>query len=110
MRLPNAANAVILPAKLQEYLLSPTHVTGRYKAAFFRRLGYEQDGWEILERDLRSLLLEDAIELETTDYGEKYAVRGVLEGPNGRVADIVSVWIILAGTDVPWFVTAYPED
>ena len=31
-------------------------------------------------------------------------------GLNGRVAEIVTVWIILAVKAVPRFVTAYPKD
>ena len=110
VKLPNATDAIVLPEKLQEYLLSPTHVTGRYKAAFFRGLGYERYNWQVLERDLRSLLNEDATELDSTEFGQKFAVRGSLAGPNGRSADIVTVWIILVDSDVPRFVTAYPEN
>ncbi|HET7673949.1 MAG TPA: hypothetical protein VFL54_00355 [Gammaproteobacteria bacterium] len=40
MKLPNAGAAVILPEKVRDYLLSPTHPIGRYKAAFFRSQGY----------------------------------------------------------------------
>ncbi len=35
---------------------------------------------------------------------------GPLAGLNGRVAEIVTVWIILAVDAVPRFVTAYPKD
>ena len=53
---------------------------------------------------------ENSFELDATDYGQKFAVSGLLTGPNGRSANIVTVWIILANTEVPRFVTAYPED
>jgi hypothetical protein len=48
--------------------------------------------------------------LESTEYGTKYAIIGPLTGLNGRVAEILTVWIILAGEDVLRFVTAYPKD
>ena len=83
---------------------------GRYKAAFFRRLGYGRNDWQVLERDFRVVLGEDAVELESNEYGQKFLVRGRLTGPNGQSADIVTVWIILVDTEVPRFVTAYPED
>ncbi|MGK0172064.1 MAG: hypothetical protein ACI9W2_003798 [Gammaproteobacteria bacterium] len=110
MKLPNATDAILPPEKLQDYLLSTTHLVGRYKAAFFRGLGYERDNWRVLERDLRSLLKEDAIELESTEFGQKFSAQGSLTGPNGRSASIVTVWIILVDSDVPRFVTAYPEN
>jgi Domain of unknown function (DUF6883)/Domain of unknown function (DUF4926) len=101
---------LILPEKLRDYLLSPNHPIGRYKAAFFRSLGYEQDDWEALEHDIRSLLTGNAEEMDVTEYGTKYSILGPITGPNGRSTNIVSVWIILMGEDVPRFVTAYPED
>lgn len=81
-----------------------------YKAAFFRSLGYEADGWETLEKDIRSLLGAAAEEIGATDYGKKYAVTGVLTGPNDRSATLVTAWSILTGEDTPRFVTADPGD
>lgn len=110
MLLPNASSAIISPEKLRDYLLSQSHPIGRYKATFFRSLGYEADGWGALEKDIRSLLDAAAEEIGATDYGKKYAVTGVLTGPNGRSATVVTAWIILTGEDTPRFVTAYPGD
>jgi hypothetical protein len=76
----------------------------------FRTLGYDQTSWQQLESDLRSLASLPAEPLESTEYGTKYAIIGPLTGLNGRVAEIVTVWIILAGEAVPRFVTAYPKD
>jgi hypothetical protein len=104
-------NAAVIPVeKLRNYLLSPTHPIGRYKATFFRTLGYDQGNWQVLEADLRSLLLLNAEQLDVTEYGRKYAITGSITGPNGRLAEIVSVWIILAGEEMPRLVTAYPKD
>ena len=110
MVLPNCSTAVIAPEKLRDYLLSPIHPIGRYEALFFRTLGYDQTSWQQLETDLRSLASLSAEPLESTEYGTKYAIIGPLAGLNGRVAEIVTVWIILAGEDAPRFVTAYPKD
>jgi Domain of unknown function (DUF4926) len=49
MVLLNSSKAVIAPEKLRDYLLSPTHPIGRYKALFFRTLGYDQTNWRQLE-------------------------------------------------------------
>ena len=77
---------------------------------FFRSLGYDQDNWNLLETNIRSLLKGEAEEIDVTEYGTKYQLIGAVTGPNGRSANIVTLWIILTGEDAPRFVTAYPED
>lgn len=104
MKLPNIDFAIIRPEKLRDYLLSSSHPIGRYKAVFFRSLGYEKDSWTVLESDIRSLLAGDADEIEITKYGSKYGILGSITGPNGRSANIISVWIMLTGEGVPRFV------
>lgn len=106
----DANTAVISPEKLRDYLLSPAHPIGRYKSAFFRTLGYAQEHWQVLERDFRGLLDGEAEQIGATEFGRKFAIHGVITGPNGRSARVVTVWIILAGEIVARFVTAYPED
>ena len=110
MKLPGAARAQIDPAKVQQYLLSPSHPIGRAKARFFRRLGFTASRWE----ELRDALLRhagtgDATAAAASPFGQKYLVRGILQGPR-NVAAVVSVWIVRANADDPVFVTAYPED
>ncbi len=106
----DASAAIISVDKLRDYLLSPSHPIGRFKSAFFRSLGYEQENWQVLERDLRLMLSGEAQPAGSTQYGKKYAVPGSLVGPNGRTARVVGIWIILTGEMVPRFVTAYPEE
>jgi len=54
--LTNAERAVIEPAKIRDYLLSPSHPVGRFKAAVFASLGYTQENWQILHEDLLALV------------------------------------------------------
>ncbi|MEM2126510.1 MAG: hypothetical protein QXQ53_08960 [Candidatus Methanosuratincola sp.] len=109
MKLPHAEHAQIEARKIRDYLLSPTHPLGRFKAAFFRTLGYTQENWERLVQDLKEQhLVLDVKEVEETAYGRKYSIEGPLVGPNGRSALVVSVWIVEEGEEVPRFVTAYP--
>lgn len=110
MVLPNSSKAVIAPEKLRDYLLSTAHPIGRYKSLFFRTMGYDQNNWRQLEAHLRDLLSRPAEPLEATEYGAKFAITAPLTGPNGRMAEIVTIWIILAGEEMPRFVTAYPKD
>ena len=106
----DAAIAIVSADKLHDYLLSSTHPIGRYKSAFFRALGYAQEQWRVLERDLRALLSNEAEFGSLTKYGQKFTIRGTLTGPTGRSAPIVTIWIILIGEAAPRFVTAYPEE
>lgn len=108
MKLPAADRVVIEPAKVRDYLLSSEHAIGRAKAHFFRALGFTQAAWPQLEEALRALARTGEAEVgDATVFGQKYLVRGILQGPRQR-ADTVTVWIVLHGEAVPRFVTAYP--
>jgi len=50
----------------------------------------------------------DAVATRLSEYGQKYEVRGRIEGPDGKGAVLVAVWIVLCGEDFPRFVTAFP--
>jgi len=109
MQLP-AETAVIEPAKLRDYLLSPDHPDGRSKARYLGLLGYTRERWEQLARDLRQQILPlDARPSGQSRWGVKYEILGLLRGPNGRAARIRTIWIVLRGdaraqlvTLVPW--------
>jgi hypothetical protein len=107
--LPNASRAIIEPAKLRDYLLSTEHPVGRFKARFFRGLGYTRENWEILRDDLLRLAAAGEVTVgQPGAHGQKYEVSGSLVGPNGRGALVVSIWLIRTHLDAPRFVTAYP--
>lgn len=107
--LPNATKAVIDSAKVRDYLLSSSHPIGRFKQPFFVALGYSRDQWQQLEADLLELAASgDARIGQKTEYGQKYEVRSRLEGPSGKSAEVVSIWIILEDEEIPRFVTAFP--
>ena len=109
MRLPNSDEAIVPIEKLRDYLLSPRHSIGRFKAAFFAGLGYTDADSARLEQDLRSQhLVLEAEEVARTPYGRKFLITGPIVGPSGRMATVVSVWVIRSDEDVPRFVTAYP--
>ena len=85
-------------------------MTSWYRTFMWLWLGFKADDYEELAKGIRSILSGDAEAVEAAKFGTKYVVRGVLAGPDGRSAAIVTVWIILSGTTTPRFVTAYPED
>ena len=108
--LPKAALAVIEPGKVRDYLLSPIHPLGRFKAVVFAALGYTQVEWERLRDDLLvHARVGQASFAGASAFGGKYLVSGTLTGPNGRTGHFVSVWLIASETSVPRFITAYPE-
>jgi hypothetical protein len=111
MALPFLDRARIAPAKVRDYLLNPEHPVGRAKARFFTGLGFTRDGWA----ELHAALLGHAALGETqalipTPFGQKYLIRGTIEGPNGTTASVVAVWILAEPADGPRFITAYPEE
>jgi hypothetical protein len=109
MNLPSGDRAVVEPAKVRGYLLSAAHPIGRFKASFFRSLGYKESHWQRLITDICALAAAgDAVPGQATAYGQKYEVRGILTGPSGREAVVVTVWIVRVGDNVPRLVTAYP--
>ena len=111
MKLPAAERAVIARAKTRDYLLSTSHPVGRFKAPFFARLGYTSANWRRLEEDLLDLAVSGEAELgKNSPYGQKYEISGILSGPSGRSARVLTVWIVLLGGDVPQFVTAFPGE
>ena len=95
--------------KLRDYILSPIHPIGRFKAAFFKKLGYSAKNWKILEQDLRNQILpEDVMKVKETQYGQKFIIKGFLTGPAKKTVQIITVLVIIKGKDIPKFITAYP--
>jgi len=111
VKLPNAGQVLINTRKLLDYVLSPGHSVGRFKAKFFAEFGFYSSNWAMLDGELRRLVLEEPAELdEQNAFGQKYLVRGIITGPGGRVANVVSVWIILNGEEIPRFITVFPGE
>ncbi len=111
VRLPNPTAVIIETEKVRDYLLSSTHPVGRFKAAFFGMLGYTQEDWAGLTRELREIAALDTLaEAEFGRYGNKYRIAANVVGPSGRSASIVTVWIVRHGESVPRFVTAFPGE
>jgi hypothetical protein len=80
--LPNLDNVVINDAKVRDYLLSPEHPVGRFKAVFFNALGYSRDDWEVLRAHLLELVRSGtAIPQPPGTYGQKFELSGTIIGP-----------------------------
>jgi hypothetical protein len=75
-------------------------------------LGFTRGG---VDRAAHAALLGHAALGETeavipTPFGQKYLIRGTIEGPNRTNASVVAVWILAEPAEGPRFVTAYPEE
>jgi len=52
---------------------------------------------------------DDATLGQASEFGQKYEVRGTVQGRSGRAA-IVTVWIVLNNEDFPRLITAFPGE
>jgi hypothetical protein len=110
MKLPNAAKAIVDERKVREYLLSPSHPVGRFKAKFFGGIGFPPEAWLEFVSALQGLASRGEAQLvEESEYGQKFVVRGQISGSGARPAEVESVWIVRAGDDTPRLVTVYPR-
>ncbi len=76
MALPNAELAVVESEKVKDYLLSPIHPIGRFKAVVFAALGYNQTQWKLLRDDLLAIAKSGkSVAGQPGLYGQKYEVR-----------------------------------
>ena len=108
MKLPQAEEAIVPETKLRDYLLSTSHSIGRFKAKYFRSLGFTPENWEELRRQLLEVAQGEASLAEETGFGQKYLVSGTLRGPAAS-GEVVTVWIVRWEDDVPRLVTVYPR-
>ena len=109
MKIPNRENAYIPSGKLRGYLLSRTHVVGRWKARFFEDLGFDDTNVDLLKDRLIAAAHSQTVKaVVPSRYGTKYVIEGLLETPVRGLVSVCTVWIVEEGNDRPRFVTAYP--
>ncbi len=112
MKLPYRKRAVIPQAKIDEYLLSRTHETGKHKAVLFGRIGFNETNKDLF----RDALLEIAhsndinkirdIVKEGKYFGKSYEIVGTLRGVTGTgTLEVKTVWKILENKRIPSLVT-----
>ena len=109
MQIPGADRAIVESTKVRDYLLSPEHPIGRFKARVFASAGYRSDNWQQLQRDLQVVARSaDAVLTRAEVYGQLFEIRAILQGPDGTLS-VLTVWILRTGESFPRFVTAYPS-
>ncbi|ARI80212.1 MAG: DUF6883 domain-containing protein [Microcystis panniformis] len=100
-------NATIPPAKLTQYLLVLQPKDD--KSGFLAQAGYNLDNWQVLEQDLRRILLNEATLNKQTKFGDIYEIKGLLQGVNGINLRVSTYWIIDSLTKETRFVTLLPD-
>ena len=109
MQLPQAQEAVVPRAKVENYLLDPAHPIGGGKARFFIHFGFRREQWNLLAEAIRKHAVENPATDSIADRdGITYLVEGPLETPSGRKPRVRTVWLIESGQLAPRFITAYP--
>lgn len=109
MKLPYRKDVFISRNKLTKYILSEKHAIGRFKAKFFRNLGFDETNVDFFEDSLRSLVeFEDIKEKLFSAYGTKYIIDGKIDAPNGKTVKVRTIWILEKGQKRPRFITIYP--
>jgi hypothetical protein len=90
--LPDFERAVIDPPKVV-YLLGTGAHTRSPKARFFRSMGFRPERWDLLAQGLRQEARMSDLRGLPTPWGTKWIATGPLDAPDGRVYNLVSVWI-----------------
>ncbi len=109
MKLPNYEKVVINPQKFTDYILSDSHPIGKYKAAYFKNIGYVKENYHLLMSEILKLIKENNIDLETeNEFGKKYIISGMISTPNKKILRVTTVWFIENNNSIPYFVTVYP--
>ena len=99
--------ATIAEAKLTQYLLIQKPKDD--KSGFLAQAGYNLDNWQVLEQDLRRILLNEATLNKQTKFGDIYEIKGLLQGVNGIKLRVSTYWIIDSLTKETRFVTLLPD-
>jgi hypothetical protein len=107
LRLPNAALAVVDPAKLTECCLNPHHWRGRSKARVFAAVGIGlSDAYRFREALLAAALGSDAQIGRADEHGARYVVDFWFPVSDRRIP-IRSAWIVRAGEGIPRLTSCY---
>ena len=109
MKLPNFDRAMVPQEKITEYLLSPDHPRGRWKAQFFVKVGFSPVEGDVLVAALLQHVADHQVKkVEDSQFGIHYTVEGAMEVPDGSAPVVRSIWFIRTGDTIPRLVTAYP--
>jgi len=98
-----------LEEKLTKYLLNPDHAVGKFKAKYFKNLGYTLENWKDLASELK-FDIEKAEKEEITRFGaQPYTQNIKINSADGKSSSIIKTgWELKEGMSEIDFITAYP--
>lgn len=106
MKIPSTV--YIAREKITEYLLKQRDEDDKSK--FLVSAGFTLDTVNELEKELRSQVEKFEAELfDTTDYGDKFQIRGELQGINGISLKVMTIWMYETSTEKWKFITLIPD-
>lgn len=109
--LPNVDKVVIPEAKIKSYALNKSHPSGKDKAiAFEKALGYNINNADDLIKNVKDNVSKyKAVPKGESQFGKKYEVVMNIKGPNGKVAKVLTGWIITPDSDTPRLTTIHVD-
>lgn len=114
--LPNAAKAVVDPAKFTSYSMDPNNKNNSGKSAAFKAIGFDVDdeakraaaASEVMNQLKAALPGTPATAGKASEHGQRFEVRVPIRGPNGA-GTLVTAWQIDKGADAPRLITNWLE-
>ena len=111
--MPNHQNAVTPKEKFVNYSLDYDNPNDRGKAeAYEKALGFNKSNADVLINQIDQAIKTESvspIEVSPTEFGVKYKYRIPVKGVNGQIKNVIAVYQIDKGTDIPRMVTNYVE-
>ena len=111
--MPNHQKAITPKEKFLDYSLDYDNPNSRGKAeAYEKTLGYNKDNADGLIKQIEDAIREEIISpIETTksEFGTKYKYRIPIKGVNGQIKNVIAVYQIDEGTEIPRMITNYVE-
>ena len=110
--LPNHDKAIIPIEKFTKYALDTEHDDGKHKALVFRTvLGYTMnDAAKLVSSIKNNISKYPATFKRHNGWGNEYEVIMDIEGLTGRIAPVVTAWIIKDNEDFPRLTSAYIDE
>ena len=111
--MPNHRQAVTPPEKFIEYSLNYDNPNSRGKAeAYEKALGFNKSNAGMLIEQIENAVRNESVSpvsISETEFGTKYQYRIPVKGANGQIKNVIAVYQIDKGTDIPRMITNYVE-
>ena len=111
--MPNHQQAVTPKEKFVDYSLNPDNPNARGKAeAYEKALGFNKDNADELIKQIDDAVKNESVSPITvteTEYGTKYKYSIPVKGANGQIKNVIAVYQIDSGSQVPRMITNYVE-